>query len=78
MGIVNRAIIAILIDSGMRASELIELCVNDVDGRSGIIKVKGKGSKERFTKISAKPRQHLWKYLLIRNIKAPQQETRFF
>jgi len=43
----NRAIFELLYATGIRASELINLKKNNYDRNSGIIKVFGKGSKER-------------------------------
>ena len=48
----NRAIVELLIDSGIRLSELTTLLVPDIDLGSGRIRVYGKGSKERYTYIS--------------------------
>jgi integrase/recombinase XerC/integrase/recombinase XerD len=62
----------------MRASELININLNDVDYRLGIIKVMGKGNKERLMRIGDKTRQVLWKYLLIRDIKAQAGQERLF
>ncbi len=74
----NRSIILCLLDTGMRASELININLNDVDYRLGIIKVKGKGNKERLMRIGDKTRQILWKYLLIRDTKALAGQERLF
>jgi len=74
----NRSIILCLLDTGMRASELININLNDVDYRLGIIKVKGKGNKERLMRIGDKTRQVLWKYLLIRDIKAQAGQEGLF
>lgn len=43
----NRAIILILLDSGLRLTELSSMKVTDIDTNSGWIKVQGKGGKER-------------------------------
>ena len=47
----NIAIIELLFATGMRISELCNLKVSDIDLRTGIIKVLGKGSKERIVQI---------------------------
>jgi integrase/recombinase XerC len=74
----NRSIVLCLLDTGVRASELININLNDVDYRLGIIKVMGKGNKERLMRIGDKTRQVLWKYLLIRDIKAQAGQERLF
>jgi integrase/recombinase XerD len=43
----NRAILWLLYDSGIRASELLDLRVGDLDRKQGLITVRGKGRKER-------------------------------
>ena len=47
----NIAIIELLFATGMRISELCNLKVTDIDLKTGIIKVFGKGSKERIIQI---------------------------
>lgn len=44
----NRAIIAFLYGTGARVSELTALNVQDVNLKTGLVKLKGKGSKERL------------------------------
>ena len=44
----DRAILTLLYATGMRASELAGLCVRDVNFNLGIVRVMGKGSKERI------------------------------
>ena len=58
----NRAIILLLVDTGLRADELCQLQVRHVDTRNQRIKVYGKGSKERMIPISAKTGDAIWKY----------------
>jgi integrase/recombinase XerD len=62
----TRAMILLLLDTGMRASELCDLRINHVDVRNKRIRVFGKGSKERFIPFSARTGQALWKYLATR------------
>lgn len=51
LGIRDSAIMETLYSTGMRVSELVGMDVADVDFRSGIVKVKGKGKKERLLPI---------------------------
>jgi site-specific recombinase XerD len=67
----NRALVLCLLDSGLRASELLSLTITDVDYQQGLIKVMGKGKKERLVRIGNNARQQLWRYMLLRDIKAP-------
>jgi integrase/recombinase XerC/integrase/recombinase XerD len=74
----NRSIILCLLDTGMRAHELVNLRLNDVDFRLGIVKVMGKGGKERLMRLGEKARQTLWRYMLIRDVKAPPTREYLF
>lgn len=62
----DRAIILILLDTGVRASELCKMKITDVNLATGGIKVKGKGSKERIVQVGRRTSQVLWKYLVPR------------
>lgn len=62
----NRAIILLLLDTGIRASELCELKIFQTDLQNRRITVFGKGSKERTIPISARTGQAIWKYLATR------------
>jgi len=65
----ERAIIELLIDSGIRLSELSTLMLDDVEISIGRVKVFGKGSKERYTYIS--PATALSIYNYIHNVRLP-------
>ena len=66
LGSRNRAMILILLDSGMRLSELTNIIVNDITNETGYIKILGKGNKERVVRIGKLARIALWKYLVYR------------
>ena len=53
MGRRDRAILEVMYSSGVRVSELVELNVGDYDAVEGIIRVRGKGKKERFAPIGS-------------------------
>jgi integrase/recombinase XerD len=57
------AMILMLIDTGLRASELVGLTLGDINLEDGLLKVYGKGNKERVVPIGAKVQRALWKYL---------------
>ncbi len=59
----NRAIILLLLDTGVRASELAGLAIKDVDLTNKRILVLGKGNKERTLPISPRTAKTLWRYL---------------
>ncbi|MGD8753263.1 MAG: tyrosine-type recombinase/integrase, partial [Anaerolineales bacterium] len=62
----HRAIILLLLDTGIRSSEICQLRIHQVDLRNRTIKVLGKGNKERQIPISSRTSQSLWKYLATR------------
>jgi integrase/recombinase XerD len=59
----NRAIILLLLDTGIRSSELCGLRIHQTDLKNRRIKVMGKGSKERWVPFCARTGQAIWKYL---------------
>jgi len=59
----NRAIVLVLFDTGIRASELLKLRLADVDIEHGLLRVQGKGNKERIVAMSRRTVKELWGYL---------------
>jgi len=59
----DKAILELFYSSGLRISELISLNIEDLDLMSGIIKVKGKGKKERILPMGEASMRILNKYL---------------
>lgn len=55
--------IVMLLDSGLRASELTGLPMPDVNLEEGLVKVRGKGDKERMVPIGTKVQKAIWKYI---------------
>jgi tyrosine recombinase XerC len=62
-GFRDRAILETFYSSGLRISELVGLNLDDVDFIGGIIKVRGKGKKERIVPVGDKALQSLREYL---------------
>lgn len=60
----NKAMIELMYGSGLRVSELINLNVNDVDLDNDLVRVFGKGSKERVIPINDYAALSLKEYLL--------------
>ena len=77
----NKAIIEILYSCGLRVSELITLKVSDLYFNESIIKVIGKGNKERFVPISKGAINYIEKYLneirIFQKIKKGSEDTLF-
>ena len=68
----NRLIIRFILDSGVRASELLRLNVDDVDMTTGIVTVKlGKQQKSRFTSVGSLTRKEFKRYLMSRRSSNP-------
>lgn len=59
----DRAILILLVDTGLRASELCNLKIGDYNPDSGAIDVTGKGDKERTVIAGVNARKALWRYL---------------
>ena len=63
----DRAILETLYSAGLRIGELVGIKVNDVDLISGIVKVMGKGRKERLAPIGDKAVNSIREYTEKRN-----------
>ena len=61
----NLAIMEILYGSGLRVSELVSLKESNLDYSNMLIKVHGKGNKERFVPMNSRTVQAIRSYLLI-------------
>lgn len=55
----NAALLAILYGGGLRRSEIVSLDLDDFDKVTGVLKVKGKGDKERVSYVTNGARQAL-------------------
>jgi len=62
-GVRDRALLETLYSTGIRVSELVGLDIDDVDIISGVVKVLGKGSKERVVPIGEPALNAIRKYL---------------
>lgn len=63
----NKAMIELMYGTGLRVSELISLDVHSIDFTNCIIRINGKGSKERIVPIGEYSMYYLMLYLDIRN-----------
>lgn len=66
LGLRDKAILEVLYSTGARVSELVNLKIDDVDLISAIIKVMGKGRKERLLPLGEPALQSIKKYLDLR------------
>ncbi|MFA5088715.1 MAG: tyrosine recombinase XerC [Candidatus Omnitrophota bacterium] len=62
----DRAIMETLYSSGLRVSELVGLNVEDIDFISNIVKVRGKGKKERIVPIGDMALRYIREYSQLR------------
>jgi len=60
----DRALLELFYSSGLRVSELAALMLQQVDLENGLIRVFGKGSKERIVPVGGKARDALTTYLV--------------
>ena len=70
----NRAIFELIYASGLRASEVLGLNVDSVDMASGIVRVLGKGRKEREIPFGGKSKAALEQYMIKRDELIPKDK----
>jgi len=63
VGFRDWTMILTLLDTGLRAGALVGLAVKDDNLADGIVKVTGKGAKERIVPIGSRVQRAIWKYL---------------
>ncbi len=63
IGLRDRAILELLYSTGMRVSEMLALDLSDIDYSNSIVKVRGKGKKERIIPIGSYAMSALKDYL---------------
>ena len=62
-GLRDRAMLEVMYSSGLRVSELLSLKISQINFEKGIIKIIGKGSKERHVPIGDYALEYLNKYI---------------
>ncbi|HXI11905.1 MAG TPA: tyrosine recombinase XerC [Thermoanaerobaculia bacterium] len=66
LGIRDRAWLEMLYASGLRISELVGIDLDDIDLRGRLLKVRGKGSKERIVPFGSKAEEAIRAWLPVR------------
>ena len=61
----NKAIIEMLYSCGLRVSELISIKLSNINFRRGIVKIDGKGNKERVIPFSKNAKEEIKRYLKV-------------
>src|SRR5688500_16525201 len=74
LGARDKAMLEVLYSSGIRVSELVELETGDIDLQEGILRVRGKGRKDRLTPIGSQAIKALQHYFELRNADARNQQ----
>ncbi len=78
MGLRDRAILETLYSTGMRVSELVLLNEGDIDLPGGMVKVQGKGRKERLVPVGGYAVRAIEEYVLTKKKINPYQITPLF
>jgi integrase/recombinase XerC/integrase/recombinase XerD len=63
MGLRNSCIVALMLDCGLRRNEALSLDYDNVHISQGIVKVSGKGQKERIVPLGLYTKKLLLKYI---------------
>ena len=66
-GLRDREILETMYSSGLRVSELVGLGLEDIDFPAGLIRVRGKGRKERLSPLGSYAQKALKKWIAKRN-----------
>ena len=74
----DRAILELFYSSGLRLAELVGLDLGSLDLRDGMVRVTGKGSKERILPVGRYAQEALSTWLRARATLAPTTETALF
>lgn len=77
-GLRDRALLETLYSTGIRVSELVGLDIDDIDFISGVIKVLGKGSKERVVPIGEEALRAIRRYTDRRDDWKPKDRNAVF
>jgi integrase/recombinase XerC len=77
-GLRDRAILETMYSAGLRVSELVGLCDEDYDEPAGVLRVRGKGKKERLSPIGSFAARAIERWLDVREVAGTARaRTRF-
>jgi integrase/recombinase XerD len=63
LGIRDRAMLEVLYASGLRVSELVNLTMTEINLRQGVLRIVGKGNKERLVPLGESAAEWILKYV---------------
>ncbi|MDP9172617.1 MAG: tyrosine recombinase XerC [Planctomycetota bacterium] len=69
----DKAMLEVLYASGIRVSELVDLEMGDLDLQEGVLRVRGKGRKDRLTPIGSQAIKALQRYFELRTVDIKSQ-----
>jgi integrase/recombinase XerC len=70
----DRAILEVLYSAGLRVSELVGLSDGDIDFAAGVVRVRGKGRRERLAPIGSYAARALKRWLAVRTL-SPREKA---
>ena len=68
LGFRNYVLMALLFGTGIRKSELLNICLHDIDFPEGLLKIHGKGNKERLVPLGSNLKRLLKTYTTKRDV----------
>lgn len=74
LGLRDRAILETMYSAGLRVGELVALSQGDLDFEAGIVRVRGKGRRERLAPIGSYASRALKRWLRVRKL-SPKEPT---
>jgi integrase/recombinase XerC len=75
MGLRDRAILETMYSAGLRVSEAVGMNDGDLDLVEGVVRIRGKGRRERLAPIGSHAAKALSRWLKIRNVGCVQRTT---
>lgn len=76
MGKRDRAILEVMYSAGLRVSEVVGMNDRDIDFEEGVVRVRGKGRKERFGAIGKFAAKALREYFSVRQRSKAEEEAK--
>jgi integrase/recombinase XerC len=71
----DKAMLEVLYSSGIRVSELVDLEIADIDLQEGVLRVRGKGRKDRLTPIGSQAIKAIQRYFELRSVDSRCQSS---